>query len=76
MLEQVLPPPSFNSLVITGFAMLFAVVLFVKHHKSFLQMDHYKQIKLLFMFSIAIGIHGLLHLGVESIYNFNPYKLF
>lgn len=73
MLEQTLIAPSFNSLVITGLAMLLALVVFLKHRTSFLNMDHYKQIKLLFMFTIAIGIHGLLHLGVESIYNFNPY---
>lgn len=75
MLEQILKAPSFNSLVVTGLAMLLALVIFFKHRKSFLDMDHYKQIKLLFMFTIAIGIHGLLHLGVESVYNFNPYTL-
>lgn len=74
MLEYILKAPSFNSLVVTGIAMLLAVVVFFRHHKSFLKMDHYKQIKLIFMFSIAIGIHGLLHLGVESVYNFNPYR--
>lgn len=76
MLGQILVAPSFNSLVVTGLAMLLALVVFAKNHRSFLQMDHYKQIKLLFMFSIAIGIHGLLHLGLETIYNFNPYKWF
>lgn len=73
MLEQILKAPSFNSLVITGIAILLAVVVFFKHRKSFINMDHYKQIKLLFMFTIAIGIHGLLHLGLESVYSFNPY---
>ncbi len=73
MLEEVLKAPSFNSLVVTGIAMLFAVVLFFKHYKSFMKMDHYKQLKLLFMFTIAIGVHGLLHLGLESVYHFNPY---
>jgi len=26
--------------------------------------------------TIAIGIHGLIHLGVEGQYNFNPYNWF
>ncbi len=73
MLEQILIAPSFNSLVFTGLAILLAAIVFFKHHKSFLNMDHYKQIKLLFMFTIAIGIHGLLHLGLEYVYHFNPY---
>lgn len=73
MLQEALKAPSFNSLVLTGFSMLLALFLFIKHRKEFLQMNHYKQIKLLFIFTIAIGIHGLLHLGLEYVYNFNPY---
>jgi hypothetical protein len=26
------------------------------------------------LLSIAIGVHGLIHLGVESVYGFNPFK--
>ena len=74
MLEKVLVAPSFNSLVVTGLSMLFALVLFLQNRKTFMNMDCYKQIKLLFLFSIAIGVHGLLHLGLETTYHFNPYN--
>jgi hypothetical protein len=34
----------------------------------------YEKIIILCMLSIAIGSHGLIHLGVEREYGFNPYK--
>jgi hypothetical protein len=34
----------------------------------------YDKIAILCMLSIAIGSHGLIHLGVEKQYGFNPYK--
>jgi hypothetical protein len=76
MLEQYLIAPSFNSLVITGLLLLFSLVLFIQNRKEILKLGHPKLIKLVLLASIAIGIHGLLHLGTESIYGFNPYKLF
>ena len=76
MLEQYLIAPSFNSLLITGLLLLFSLVLFIQNRKEILKLGHHKLIKLALLASIAIGIHGLLHLGTECIYGFNPYKLF
>lgn len=39
-----------------------------------MRLDFYKKIMLLSTLTIAIGIHGLIHLGVEDEYDFNPYK--
>jgi len=33
-------------------------------------------ITILTLITIAIGVHGLLHLGLESVYNYNPIKMF
>lgn len=76
MLEQYLIAPSFNSLVITGLILLFSLVLFIQNRKEILKLQNHKLINLALLASIAIGIHGLLHLGTESVYGFNPYKLF
>ena len=76
MLEQYLIAPSFNSLVVTGLILLFSLVLFIQNRKTILTISPEKLIKLSLLASIAIGIHGLLHLGTESVYGFNPYKLF
>ena len=76
MLEQYLIAPSFNSLVLTGLILLFTLVLFIQNRKEILKLGPEKLIKLALLGSIAIGIHGLLHLGTESVYAFNPYKWF
>jgi hypothetical protein len=34
----------------------------------------YEKITILSLLVMAIGIHGLIHLGVEQQYGFNPYK--
>jgi hypothetical protein len=76
MLEQLLIAPSFNSLVVTGLILLFTLLLFIQNRKEILNLSYYKLIKLSLLTSLAIGVHGLLHLGTESVYGFNPYKLF
>jgi len=35
-------------------------------------MSTYQLVNLLLLFSVAIGVHGILHLGLEYVYNFNP----
>jgi hypothetical protein len=41
-----------------------------------MRLNYYQKIILLTSLSIAFATHGLVHLGVEQRYNFNPYKLF
>jgi hypothetical protein len=41
-----------------------------------MRLNYYQQIMLLTSLSIAVGSHGLMHLGVEKQYNFNPYRWF
>jgi len=37
-------------------------------------MNFYNKTVMLSTLVIAIGVHGLIHLGVEQYYGFNPYK--
>ena len=64
--------PSFFTLVITGILMLVIIGLVIKHFKSIRSLDFYKLITLMAVVSIAIGNHGLIHLGMEQAYGFNP----
>jgi len=73
MLAYYLIAPSFNALLITGLILLFIIILLVKHYKSISELGYYQKIMLLTSLSIAVGSHGLMHLGVEKQYNFNPY---
>ena len=74
MLEQILIAPSINSLFITGFLLLYIFYLLVTHFNQFIKLDFYKKTTLLTLLVSAIGVHGLIHIGVENIYGFNPYK--
>lgn len=66
--------PSLNSLFVTGFIMLFIFYLIVTNFNPLIRLDYYRKIQILCLISIAFGIHGLIHLGVETAYGFNPYK--
>jgi hypothetical protein len=68
--------PSFFSLVFTGILVLSIFVLFLTNLKSIINLNYYKKIKILSLITIAIGIHGIIHLGVENIYGFNPLNVF
>ena len=76
MLSTYLIAPSLNTLFVTGFLLLFILFIFVKNYTRITNLNFYQKIILLSILTIAIGVHGLIHLGVEVQYNFNPYKLF
>ena len=69
----IISKPSFYSLPITGI-LLFVSLLLIFQHSSKMgsSMTTYQLVNLLLLFSISIGVHGLLHLGLEYVYNFNP----
>jgi hypothetical protein len=73
MIADYLIAPSLNALFVTGLILLFIVILMIKHYKSIMAMNYYQKIMILTSLSIAVGSHGLIHLGVEKQYNFNPY---
>lgn len=76
MLSNILIAPSLNSLFFTGFLILFIFYIFLTNYKQFIRLDFYRKLTILSLFVIAIGIHGLIHLGVEREYGFNPYRWF
>lgn len=73
MIADYLIAPSFSVLFVTGLILLFILILLVKHYDSIMRLNYYQKIMLLTSLSIAVGSHGLMHLGVEKQYNFNPY---
>ena len=76
MLSDYLIAPSLNALFFTGLILLFIIILLVKNYSAIMRLNYYKQIMLLSSLTIAVGSHGLMHLGVEKQYNFNPYRWF
>ena len=68
--------PSFHSLFITGGLLLVLFYLFVANYSQFKRLDFYRKMNILSLLVIAIGVHGLIHLGTEVNYGFNPYNWF
>ena len=66
MLANIFIAPSLNSLFITGFLLLFILILFLTNYTQFMRLDYYRKLNILSLFVIAIGVHGLIHLGVET----------
>jgi hypothetical protein len=76
MLSDFLIAPSLHSLFVTGLLIFIILVLFISNYKQFNRLEYYRKITILSLLTIAFGIHGLIHLGVEMNYGFNPYRWF
>lgn len=74
MLADYLIAPSLNALFVTGLILLAIIILIIKNYSSIMRLNYYQKIMLLSSLTIAVGSHGLMHLGVEKQYNFNPYN--
>ena len=67
--------PSFYAHIINGLLLFIAFVLVYKNYSQIKKIEPYKLITLTLIFSISIGIHGLSHLGLEKVYNYNPLRI-
>jgi hypothetical protein len=76
MLSNILIAPSLNSLFFTGMLLIIIFILVITNFKELMKYRLYEKITILSLIIIAIGTHGLIHLGVEQQYGFNPYKWF
>jgi hypothetical protein len=74
MLSNILIAPSLNTLFVTGFILLSILIIFIINFQQFKLLDFYHKLTILSLITIAVGTHGLIHLGVESVYGFNPYR--
>jgi hypothetical protein len=68
--------PSFFALVINGFLLFILLFIVIFNFRSFIKTDYIKLLPIIGIMSIAFGIHGSLHLGLEQAYNYNPLYLF
>jgi hypothetical protein len=64
--------PSFYAHIINGLFLLFAFILLYKNYSKIIHLKPYKLIILTLLLSLTIGIHGLSHLGLEKVYDYNP----
>lgn len=72
---QLFTIPSFYAHALNGFLLLLAVVLILQYQSQITKMDLYKKLCIVLLLSIAVGIHGQTHLGLELGYQYNPFDL-
>ncbi len=64
--------PSFFALVLTGIISFIVILIIMTNFTSMMKLGPNKKITVLSLAGLTIGVHGLLHLGMESVYNYNP----
>ena len=67
--------PSYYDLLVTGTLLLINIVIIVKNYKKLMTEKPYHIILLISFIGILAGIHGILHLGLEKLYNYNPIQI-
>jgi hypothetical protein len=67
--------PSFFCLVINGILLFILLLMVIFNFRSFIKTDYIKLLPIIGTVAISIGMHGMLHLGLEQAYNYNPLYL-
>jgi hypothetical protein len=65
--------PSVLAHTANGALFILAIILVSIYYTS---LNKVTAIIIVLLFSIAVGIHGLSHLGLEYVYGYSPYKIF
>lgn len=68
--------PSVYAHAMTGLLIFIGAIIVIQNYQVLSNDAVHTQLTLLLLFGILIGIHGLLHLGLEYMYNYNPLKTF
>lgn len=68
--------PSVYAHILNGIFLLISAIVLYKNYSTIKRVDSYKILTLTLLMSIAIGVHGLSHLGLESVYGYNPLNIY
>jgi hypothetical protein len=74
-MEKVFTIPSVMTHMLNGGLLLVAAVLAGINYRVIVRLPVLQMITLVLVLSIAVGVHGLSHAGLESAYGYNPLKL-
>jgi hypothetical protein len=66
--------PSYYTLLLNGFFILLIIIIIIRNFSSIYELDIYNQIMIYGLLGLLFGIHGLLHIGLDYAYNYNPLK--
>jgi len=66
--------PSIYAHMMNAILLFISVILIYMNYSTISRLAASEKVKLVLLFSLAIGLHGLSHLGLEYVYKFNPLK--
>ena len=69
---SILTKPSFWANGVQGLLILLLLMVIWFSCKDMKKWSLYEKIIVISLFALVIGVHGLLHLGLESVYDWNP----
>jgi len=71
-METIYKTPSFWGHVLNGVLLMIAILFMYSNYTEITNSSSFQMTILILLFSIAFGLHGLLHLGMEKEYDYNP----
>ena len=66
--------PSIYAHMLNAILLFISVILIYTNYSTISRLAASEKVKLVLLFSLAVGLHGLSHLGLEYVYKFNPLK--
>ena len=66
--------PSIYAHSISGILIFIVFINIILNFTLLRNMDIYKRMSILLLLSISLGIHGISHLELEQVYNYNPLR--
>jgi hypothetical protein len=74
-MDKVVTIPSIMAHTLNGGLLLAALAVIALNFNSLSRLPPLQLVTLILILSIAVGVHALSHVGVESTYGYNPWKL-
>ena len=71
---EIYQAPSIYAHIMNGILLFISAILVYRNYSTISRIAASEKIKLVLLFSLAVGLHGLSHLGLEYMYKFNPLK--
>ena len=75
-MEKFFTVPSIMTHTLNGGLLLLGGLLIAMNFSFIRRLPALQLITLVLILSIAVGVHGLSHAGLESAYGYNPIKIF
>jgi hypothetical protein len=71
---EIYKAPSIYAHIMNGILLFISAILVYRNYSTISRIAASEKVKLVLLFSLAVGLHGLTHLGLEYMYKFNPLK--